>query len=455
MHAPAASRRASAVTLLATLLLLLAMAVPPPSAAADGEDGPWWHRGADGEPVVDLWVGYSSTCPHCAAAHPHVDALDRELEWLEVHWLQVNGPDADAAIATLQSLADLTGEPITGVPAFLYAGRLEAGWADDGSSLRHLRDALTAYHSSVTATHPVPTPSPRPDTTVDVPGMGTVDAATLSLPILAVTLGGLDAVNPCALSVLLFLMSVLAGTRDRRRMLLIGGTFVLVSGLIYFALMAAWLNVFQAFGALRVITVVAGVAAIVAAFINLKDHLGVARGPSLAIPSSARPAIFTRLMDLSEKTAMRALLPATILVAAVVNLYEMLCTGGFPVIFTRVLTLNDLPPLAYYGYIALYCLVYVLPAVAIVALFTITLGSRGVSVSEARNLKLLSGLLMLGFGGLLLLAPDLLTDLAAAVGLLVGAIIAWLVILGLERLRSPRDHDRPGPRRTRPGHARS
>lgn len=407
--------------------------------------GPWWHAGPDGRPVVDLWVGHSSTCPHCAAARPVVQALDAELPWLEVHWLQVNGEDADAAIAQIEALVARTGDRLTGVPVFLFAGRLQTGWADDGTSAARLRQALTDYHASLATptASPATTPSPAPDTVVALPGLGEVDAATVSLPILAITLGGLDAINPCALSVLLFLMSVLASTRDRRRMLLIGGTFVAVSGVVYFAFMAAWLNAFQAFGALRIVTVIAGIAAIVAALINLKDHLGVERGPSLAIPRGARPAIFTRVMDLSDRTAMRALLPATILVAAVVNLYEMLCTGGFPVVFTRVLTLHDLPPLTSYAYLALYCVTYVLPALAIVLLFTITLGTRGVTIGEARNLKLLSGLLMLGFGVLLLFAPDLLTDLGAAVGLLLGAIGAWLLILLLERLRHPHPTQRP------------
>lgn len=443
--------------LAAVLLLILAiLGGSSPVAADDPDQGtPWWHRAADGSPVVDLWVGYSSTCPHCAAAHPHIEAMDEQLDWLEVHWLQVNGDGVEAQVARLEALASRVGEPITGVPAFLAAGRLLTGW-DETRSEATLRTLLEDYHASLLAAgEPGATapPAPVPDTLVSIPGAGEVDAASISLPLLAVTLGGLDAINPCALSVLLFLMSVLAGTRDRRRMLLIGGAFVAVSGLVYFALMAAWLNAFQAFGTLRVVTVIAGVAAVAAALINLKDHLGVAVGPSLAIPRAARPAIFTRLMDLSEATAMRVLIPATILVAAVVNLYEMLCTGGFPVVFTRVLTLDEVPQLASYAYLALYCFVYVLPALAIVLLFTFTLGSRGVTVSEARNLKLLSGLLMLGFGLMLLLAPDLLTDLGATIALLGGAIVAWLTILLLERLVHRGGHHRPGGPQPHPGPA--
>ncbi len=127
------------------------------------------------------------------------------------------------------------------------------------------------------------------------------------------------------------------------------------------------------------------------------------------------------------------LLGTTVLVAATTSAYEMLCTGGFPVVFTRVLTLSDLPTIAYYGYMGLYVAVYVLPMIALVAAFSITLGTRGLSIVEARRLKLLSGLLMIGVGGLLLFAPERLSDLGTTVGLFATAIGLWIVILLVER----------------------
>lgn len=269
---------------------------------------------------------------------------------------------------------------------------------------------------------------------MSLPFVGSIDARSLSLPMLAVVLGALDAVNPCALSVLLFLLSVLVGARSRRRIALVGGTFVAVSGLVYFALMAAWLNLFLAFGALRIVTIVAGIAAVLAAAINIKDYAWYGHGPSLVIPGRARLPLFGRILDLSEATRLPALLASTVLVAAVANSYEMLCTGGFPVVFTRVLTLSELPTPAYYAYLALYNVIYVLPLLAIVAAFTWSLGSGRIGEVEARRLKLLSGILMLGFGLLLLLAPERLTDLGASVLLLVGAVVTWAAVLSIRRV---------------------
>jgi hypothetical protein len=88
---------------------------------------------------------------------------------------------------------------------------------------------------------------------------------------LTLVLAGLDAFNPCAFFVLLFLLSMLAHQKSRKRMLLIGGVFVLVSGLMYFAFMAAWLNVFQLFGHLAWVTLAAGALAVFVGAVNVKD----------------------------------------------------------------------------------------------------------------------------------------------------------------------------------------
>lgn len=436
------------------LAAVVALAVWTPAPAARGAEpgppaNPWSHQLDDGSPVVDLWFGWSSGCPHCTRARAWLTGFAPTAPWLVVHSLQVDGPDADASVALLLALADRVGGRVDGVPAFLFAGRLETGFEDASTTGRQLERALADYHAGLVAaaasppgptpgSGPTPAPAPGPHavpgTSITLPVVGALDARSLSLPLLAVVLGGLDAVNPCALSVLLFLVSALVGAGSRRRIALVGGAFVAVTGLVYLLLMAAWLNAFLWFGELRAVTLVAGAAAVGAGLINVKDFGWFGRGPSLVIPSSARPMIFGRLLDLSGTMALPTLLGTTILVAAVVSGYEMLCTGGFPMVFTRVLTLADLPTAVYYGYLLLYVSVYLAPLVAIVATFTVTLGTRGVSVDEARRLKLLSGLLMLGVGGLLLLAPDRLSDIGTTLGLFLAAGGLWLVALIAERL---------------------
>jgi uncharacterized membrane protein HdeD (DUF308 family) len=113
---------------------------------------------------------------------------------------------------------------------------------------------------------------------------------------------------------------------------------------------------------------------------------------------------------------------STATLAVVANSYELLCTAGFPMVYTRVLTLHELPTAAYYGYLAAYNVVYVLPLLAIVAAFAWTLGQRKLTGREGRLLKLLSGMLMLALGLTLLLRPGLLSDPLTALLLPLAAL---------------------------------
>mgnify|MGYP000326079675 CR=1 FL=1 len=56
----------------------------------------------------------------------------------------------------------------------------------------------------------------------------------------------------------------------------------------------------------------------------------------------------------------RPLLVAALVLALAANTYELLCSSGFPLVYTRALTLSDLSTAGYYLYLAFYNLVYVL-----------------------------------------------------------------------------------------------
>ena len=226
-----------------------------------------------------------------------------------------------------------------------------------------------------------------------------------------------------AFFVLLFLLSLMVHAGSRARMLLIGGTFVFFSGFLYFLFMAAWLNLFLLLGSAPVVTSVAGVVAVIIGLLNLKDYLAFGQGPSLSIPEGAKPRLFQRMRGLLAADRKAAMLLATVTLALAANSYELLCTAGFPMVYTRVLTLAALAPPQYYGYLAFYNLIYVLPLLAIVAVFTITLGRKKLTERQGRLLKLLSGLMMLGLGLVMLMSPELLGQLWVGVALLAVAVL--------------------------------
>ena len=264
---------------------------------------------------------------------------------------------------------------------------------------------------------------------VDIPFLGSIAADDYSLSVLTVFIAGTDAFNPCAFFVLLFLLSMMVHGRSRARMALIGGIFVFFSGLIYFLFMTAWLNLFLYLGELRFITLIAGALAILIALINIKDYFWFKKGFSLTIPDHEKPGLIDRIRKLLRLESISTVIVATVVLAIVANSYELLCTAGFPMIYTRILTLKALSVESYYFYLLMYNLIYILPLLLIVIVFTIKLGSRKLSEREGMVLKLLSGVMMLMLGLLLVVSPQWLNNvMAAAVLLLLAVSITWGIV---------------------------
>jgi len=375
---------------------------------------PWVEPAADGTPRVHLWFFWSETCPHCQAAHPFIDAIPRERPWVVLHALEVsrNRENAQRFI----DMAKTLGQEAEAVPTLMFCGRMDVGWenaATSGARLLHALDACRAGGAATTALAAAP---------VSIPFLGAIDPAALSLPLFTVIIAGLDAFNPCAFFVLLFLLSLLAHQKDRRRMLTVGGIFIVASGLMYFAFMAAWLNVFQLLGALTWITLAAGILAIVVGAINVKDFFAFERGITLSIPESAKPDIYRKARAIIQSGNTTAMLTATVFLAIAANFYELLCTAGFPMVYTRILTLADLSPAGRYAYLAFYNVIYVVPLSLIVLAFVGTLSAHKLTEREGRLLKLMSGAMMLELGLVLAVVPEWLNSLTVTATLVAIAL---------------------------------
>jgi hypothetical protein len=424
--------------LLVLLLVVSTLAISLVRPAVPDERPFTWHEfEEDGSVKVHLYVFWSATCPHCHRALRFIGGLDEELPWLEVQALEVSAPENARLYG---GLAEQTGTEARYVPAFFYCGRSFQGYDEDATTGRFLREGLEACHAELVAQTATDKPRATEDVTaatgsppVDLPLLGPLDPSALSLPVLTVVPAGLDAFNPCAFFVLLFLLSLMVHARSRTRMALVGGVFVLFSGLLYFVFMAAWLSLFLIVGYLPLVTAAAGLVAVFVGLVNIKDFVWLKQGLSLSIPERATPGLYRRMGSLVGTGSLPAMLAATVALALAANAYELLCTAGFPLVFTRILTLAELAAPAYYGYLALYNAVSVLPLLAIVVVFVVALGARKLKEEEARILKLLSGTMMLGLGLVLLLAPQALTNPLTALAVIVAALAVTALAVWVPR----------------------
>ena len=397
---------------------LTAAAAPPPapavagpsasaaSAAPDTPDAPAGTalpgapqtRAELALPAREVVVYVRDGCPHCADAKAFLERLHAERPGLRIRYRAV---DRDpTARDELVALSRAAGVWPPGVPTFVIDGEVRIGFDDDARTGRELRALL----ERVDGTSGGSPGQARGE--VDHALLGTLSAARLGLPLFTLAMGLLDGFNPCAMWVLLFLLSLLMRLNDRRRMALVAGTFVLASGAVYFAFMAAWLNVFLAVGLSDLVRIALGGVALVIGALNVKDFVALGAGPSLSIPASARPALVARMHHIRTARALPAMLLGAAALAVVVNFVELLCTAGLPAIYTAVLAQRALSPAAHYAYLTLYIAGYMADDIVMVTVAVAALGAGKLTERSGRALKLASGVVMLALGLVLLLAPQ-------------------------------------------------
>lgn len=377
---------------------------------------------------VTLHYFWSKYCQHCKEAKPFVNNLPKIYPWLTL--LSYDLVDNLDNQKLFMRMAEQLQLPANSVPAFIFCGQMMVGYDWPETTGSELRKRLLACH------HQKEMQQQQAQEYFNLPWLGKVHYQDFSLPVFTLLIAALDAFNPCAFLVLFFLLSILVHLHSRARMLTIGSIFVLCSGVMYFLFMSAWLNLFLITGQLIYITAAAGLIAIIFGFINIKDYFFFKQGVSLTLSDSARARLFTRIRGLTQSGNWSTMIVATVILAIAANSYELLCTAGLPMVYTRVLTLNDLSNTQYYLYLAFYNIIYIIPLLLIVVLFTLTLGSKKLSEQEGRILKLLSGSMMFGLGMILLLKPEWLSNMLVSVTVIAGSLGLTVVVALIQKIRS-------------------
>ncbi len=365
----------------------------------------------------DIEIFVRNGCPHCAKAELFLQRLKREQPALKI--VSHDVVEEPAALAQLHQLAKNNGLGTVRVPAFWVGDQLIVGYSDEITTGQLIRNALAQTKIRINQAGSGSCEAEQPLACEAGAGLSThvtppffldflgrrLSLDEIGLPIFTLAMGLLDGFNPCSMWVLILMISLLAPMNNRLRMFAIAGTFVAVEGLAYFMFMAAWLNLFLFIGLSRISEIVIAAIALLAGLINLKDFLFYGKGVSLSIPDAAKPDIYAGMRRILQAKNLAGALIGAVVLAVLVQMVEFMCTSGFPALYTRILTLKQVDSISYYSYLLLYNVAYMFDDVIILAIGIITLSQRRLQEKEGRWLKLISGLVMVGLGIYLIVAP--------------------------------------------------
>jgi hypothetical protein len=285
-----------------------------------------------------------------------------------------------------------------GFPITVFGNQVFGDWESEETSGRAIEEAL---QQCLAGNCPPPT-GQEPRDTIVLPFIGEIDPSAYSLPALAAILGLVDGFNPCAMWVLVYLISIVATLRDRKRIWLIVGSFVLASGVLYFLFMTAWLNAFLFIGYIKPVTVVIGLVALGGGILQIREVVKTKGAIVCEVTDEeSRKKTMTKVQKIVSSPITLGTIVGIIALAFAVNSVEFVCSAAVPAVFTQVLSLATLTTVQHYSYILLYVVFFMLDDLVIfsTAAFALTssLGDRYAKYSRpvGATILIILGLLLL------------------------------------------------------------
>lgn len=396
-----------AAAVLVAVLLLSAAAVPVSAQSAPGAAFPVSTAGsapsvsqADGgnvcsvEPTEScgqvqptcIYLFYGQGCPHCERVKPVIDALVKkypqvQLKTYEVYFNTTN----QKMFEDFQQRYAVTEK---GVPTLFIGDRVLIG---ETAIRTELEERIIWYESNPEICPANFTKSgglPQ-----DLSPAKPVDLTVPSIVIAAI----IDSINPCAFAVLIILLAYLTSLGERRRIALVGCTYIATVFVVYFVAGLGLLTVVQQTGLTGIVFTFAAVVAILAGLINIAEVLLKREIFTLAIPISQKGAI--------DRYIKKASVPSAIVLGALVSMVELPCTGG---IYLAILGLlgNRMTLVEGIPYLLLYNLIFVLPLILI--LVVMYWGGtpermKAFQAGSKRWVRLVMGIVMVALGAVMLL----------------------------------------------------
>jgi len=341
---------------------------------------------------------YSAICPHCAEEKEFLEGLGQKYPEIEVKEYEVISSSENQKI--LQDFYEKykvpAGEqgwvPVTFTPTKYFVGFNDQIAGDIENCLKECLGTGGVVSQKI-----------------KIPFFGTVDIAKLSLPALTIVLGIMDGFNPCAMWVLIILISLLLSLRSRKKIALVGGTFIFAEGLLYFLFMAAWLNIFLVMRNVSLTRILIGIFGISFGIWRIRDFITWKPGVCKVVDhSGSQEKIMTRIQNLLKPTTVPVTILGVIALAFGVNIIEFFCSAGFPVMYTRILAIQNISGIQYYLYLLFYNILYMLDDFLVFGLAFFTLNRFSLSDKYNRYSTLIAGLLIFVLGILLIFKPELL-----------------------------------------------
>lgn len=367
--------------------------------------------------TLRVYLFHQESCPHCKKEIQYLEELKNEYSNLDVVTYEVSQNVMNYNF--MNRVIDKTGIVTNGqVPFTIIGTDYYIGFEDHvKKSIKDSIDKFLNDKNSIDVIAKVKNGEDvsnikynvDPKSTKVIPILGEIDAKKVSLPLVAIVIGAVDGFNPCAMWVLLFLIGMLFHMKDKKKMWILGITFLLTSAVMYLLIMAAWLKVALSFMTVVWLRIFIAIVALVAGLVNLNSYIKEKKRKDDGceiVDEKKRKKMFTKIKKITSEKKFILAIFGIIALAISVNLVELACSAGLPLIFTQILALNDLSTFEYVIYMLIYILFFLIDDIVVFVIAMLTLNIKGISSKYGKYSHLIGGIIMILIGILMIFKPE-------------------------------------------------
>ena len=367
-------------------ILVLLLMIIPLSVKADSK--------------YNIYLFYGDKCPHCAEEEVFLEEYLNENKDINLVKYEVWNSSENREL--LVKVQDEINNHTSGVPYLVIGEKAIIGYLN-GTTDKQIEKTIDDYRSKKKKIDVIESinkgehiekekENNKDDKEFDLPILGKVTAKTVSLPLLSLVLGFVDGFNPCAMWILLFLITLLINNKVRKKMIILGLTFIIFSGLTYLLFMLTWLNLATFLSKLKIITFIIAIIAFIAGFINIYNFYKSFKksdGCEVVKPTRRKRIIEYIKKIVNEKSFIIALC-GIIVLAFSVNIIEMMCSIGLPLMFTQILSMNNLSLAEYCLYMFIYIFFFLIDDIVIFLIAVFTYKIAGISTKLTKYSHLIA-----------------------------------------------------------------
>lgn len=360
---------------------------------------------------LNIYLFYGDGCPHCRDLERYLNEYIKEknitLYKYEVWYNKENQ-------RKYYDVHEILNDTSSGIP-FLIIGSTGISGYDEEITPERIKNAIT-YYSNIKYKDEVgiylgittdngEEINKYEEKEVSIPIIGKKKTKEVPLLLSSILIGLVDGFNPCAMWILIFLISMLLGMKDKKRMWTLGITFLVSSALVYFLFLISWLNLAVFLNkilyirvAISFFAVLFGILSVIKFFFRKNDGCEV-------VDTKNRKRIIKSIQKIvKEKSFIFAML-GIILLAAGVNIIELLCSLGLPVMFTEILAINEISNIGQIVYSIIYVFFFLIDDIIVFIIAIKTLEIKAISNKFGKYSHLIGGIIMIIIGFLMVYKP--------------------------------------------------